>query len=616
MSESVDDIEIDEEGLGGVEAVEEVFAEFEEESERYARTVEQYEESSPQSGMDSNYGSYDRETGSIYLDGMELQGSDDKIEGIKEKFKEGFEGLADWSEGEWNGVTYRTDYHIEGSTLRLDTYVIEVNEAVSLDSGTEQDDSSDGGDENELPAASRVLETEVPADDSQEIVRQENEAGTESIQEVTAWSSWLGNEAENTARQEQMAEVAQAENPIIIERPLFSFDSFTTEDENTAQMEASPFAAESKAEKTSEPEQYLFEEADLSVHIEHTSDTSADSIVENGTLAKKPEANEKIFTIDSPSPEAVVLDRVPEAHTAISLKKEGIKQTESSASRELPKPVELQTAESGADLAIETGSKIDSTIGLESRYTPVNEEMVQESTFENINVEGAFVEKDKVNFSPEHQPISVVRNTKGEVKISLSEEAPEKDISVEGVAEPGQITAELSEATVAPEETHVETDVAEIMEIRRNETLGIKLASAEKQELTRKETGEKRQIETQREQKVLVEQIQKTTERIEKKITEVRRAIRLVKAETKKIEQVARERTQAEKIYEPIREIRRVIINGPRLETGGITLRRNRAVISTEERDRLENANRIVEIPRYNSRRRTPNRSSAIRLAA
>jgi hypothetical protein len=284
------------------------------------------------------------------------------------------------------------------------------------------------------------------------------------------------------------------------------------------------------------------------------------------------------------------------------------------------------TSESGSNPAIETEPQIESITSLENQ---LNEESVEPSpniSSEEVDSESTGAKESKVEFFQESQPITLSRNTTreaniAEVKISLPEETMDNDFLIEERNESQQITAELPEAIATSEEINAETEATETEDIPPVETSGIELVSAKRQESALKEPAETRLIETQgeetqREQKAVAEKVQSTTNRIEQIVTEVRRAIRLVKAETKKIEQQARETTQAERIYEPIREIRRVIINGPRLETGGIVLRRNRAVISTEERDRLENTNRIVEIPRYNSRRRTPNRPSAIRLAA
>ncbi len=619
MSESVDDIEIDEEGLGSVEAVEEVFAELEAESERHARTVEQYEETSPETGMDSNYGSYDRETGSIYLDGVELQGSDDKIEGIKEKFKEGFEGLADWSEGEWNGITYRTDYHIEGSTLRLDTYVIEVNEPGDLDSGIESDTGSEGGDEDEPIAASNILDTERSIEEGQELVHQEEQALVESVQEVTAWSSWLEDPGERIDARTETTEVAQTENPLIIERPIFAFDNLlNVEDGGTVPAERVGSADESTAEITDQPEQQPAERSETNEEISaelslQTNHENAESTIESTTgstgAGTKPETYKEIQIEDSHSSVDGAPQEMDNTRSPISLRRENGRHAKEPAPAEA-RAVEALTQEVlPAKSALELSRKPDTKI--------VETESARAETKNLIfETDSPIEQEDNAEFARTVQPITLTRNIKRGVKVSRTEDIHTTDFSLGNNPEPQEIAVELAETTETPEEVSAETAVIEINEITATEAIRIEPAHLENQEPTIQEAAESVQIEARTEQMEARETIQKTTSQVEKKITEVRREIRLVKAETKKIEQVARERTQAERIYEPIREIRRVIINGPRLETGGIILRRNRSVISTEERDRLENTNRIVEIPRYNSRRRTPTRSAAIRLAA
>lgn len=174
--------------------------------EKYSKTTELENNDPDESEPDENLGvktshneayategEYNPETGSVMVEGVELYGSDSvAIALIIEKFEQDYEGYVHTATDEFNGVTYESNYFIIGSTLRIETIIIKVEEELIVQGEENFEDIDDGDESTETQSLFSFIAEEPATDIETSEIAAVAEITDDAEQVESVWTNWLG----------------------------------------------------------------------------------------------------------------------------------------------------------------------------------------------------------------------------------------------------------------------------------------------------------------------------------------------------------------------------------------------------------------------------------------
>lgn len=143
-------------------------------------------------------GNYDQNSGTIILEGVELQGDPEAISSIIEKFESGYEGLAYTADFQIGEELYQSNYYIEGFTLRIDTVKIgELDSGYYVENSVDTNDSGDGTEIRTISSESEQQAEPTEIDQSSESLvfqasETEDTGSLDSEDNEPIESSWFG----------------------------------------------------------------------------------------------------------------------------------------------------------------------------------------------------------------------------------------------------------------------------------------------------------------------------------------------------------------------------------------------------------------------------------------
>jgi hypothetical protein len=584
------------ESTGTTETASEFSGMDRETQDRYGRHAEEEPETeqSPDSGVYVVEGNYDAETGTITVEGVELQGSDRAgIAEITRKFQEGYEGLAYSTRDEWNGVIYESNYYTIGANLRIETIIISVEEYPAAE-GSNDDDSEEAKTE---PLSFTSPETEGAVSAGEEAVVAE-----EPI--VSFWDKIFETAAEEVAAPEEEQNSIESPEPVL-----------------AAQTEVILQDPEPEA-KTELNFTELFW-----IPVDSTNSEKVTVKVEEAA-GKNSEPEKAAVATDEKEPIKLVVAIEPTIEPVAAKTEEKTEnQAKTSPIEKIPtKPAKIKSeSKSAITLVVRQRSP-------ERTSAPLKQPVRQEVPRADKSIAASRPEATPISLKLEKSaPVGRVRETEIEDEVAAPEAMAEQERTeptAEAPAAAPEPTVEIAKniaEKAAPETIPPIEPAEEREEIKKDESDSIPEVTAKQSEAKLPDLSLIELVQRPVEQNQ-AEQPEKISATIEpaKQVKQVKTPIKLVKRQA--VKNIAAENIKKSLTYEVApkpteqyqftRQIKRVIKVGPQLENrAGITLRGQRTAISAEERDRLESNNRIARIPINKVRRNIPARA-AIRIAA